>query len=55
MLPLPNKEKEIGPFKELITEDRPQLFKRLKDYGQVYFKYMASEKRQIEFVKINYD
>ncbi|KMT06724.1 hypothetical protein BVRB_7g158850 [Beta vulgaris subsp. vulgaris] len=53
MLPLPNPEKEIGPFKELITEDRPQLYKRLKDYGQVYFKYMASEERQINVVKIN--
>uniref|UniRef100_A0A803MXP8 Fe2OG dioxygenase domain-containing protein n=1 Tax=Chenopodium quinoa TaxID=63459 RepID=A0A803MXP8_CHEQI len=54
MLPLPNPEKEIGPLKELITEDRPQMFKRLKDYGQIYFTYMASMERQINAVKINY-
>ncbi|XP_021765351.1 protein SRG1-like [Chenopodium quinoa] len=54
MLPLPNPEKEIGPLKELITEDRPQMFKSLKDYGQIYFNYMASMERQINAVKINY-
>ncbi|XP_021844354.2 jasmonate-induced oxygenase 4 [Spinacia oleracea] len=57
MLPLPNPEKEIGPLKELITEERPQLFKRLKNYGEFYFKYMArlaTMERQIDMVKINY-
>lgn len=54
MLPLPHPEKEIGPLKELITEDRPQLFKRLKDYGQVYFQNTETDERQINAVKINY-
>lgn len=54
MLSLPNREKEIGPLPELINGERPQLYKRLKDYGQVYYRYMASEERQINAVKINY-
>ncbi|XP_021858328.1 protein SRG1-like [Spinacia oleracea] len=54
MLPIPNSEKEIGPLKELITKERPQLFKRLNNYGHVYFKYMATMERQIDAVRINY-
>jgi len=53
MLSLPNGEKEIGPLSELIKESRPQLYKRLKDYGQVYYQYLASGERQINAVKIN--
>jgi len=53
MLSLPSREKEIGPLPELINQERPQLYKRLKDYGQVYYQYLALGERQIKYVKIN--
>ncbi|XP_021765342.1 probable 2-oxoglutarate-dependent dioxygenase ANS [Chenopodium quinoa] len=56
MFCIPNPEKEIGPLKELINEDRPQLYKRLKDYGKIFFQYYPENDadRLIHTVKINY-
>lgn len=54
MLPLPNREKEIGPLRELINEERPQLYKRFKDYGQVYFQPLAPGERPLSALKISY-
>lgn len=52
MLSLPNVEKEIGPIPELINEERPQMYKRLKNYGEIFLKYLGE--RQINAVKIKY-
>ncbi|XP_021765361.1 probable 2-oxoglutarate-dependent dioxygenase ANS [Chenopodium quinoa] len=54
MLFIPSLDKEIGPLEELINEERPQLYKRLKDYGQVYTQSIPSGKRPIDMMKINY-
>ena len=34
MLFIPSSDTEIGPLDELITNERPQIYKRLKNYGQ---------------------
>ncbi|XP_021766580.1 probable 2-oxoglutarate-dependent dioxygenase ANS [Chenopodium quinoa] len=56
MFCIPNPEKEIGPLKEPINEDRPQSYKRLKDYGKIFFQYYPENDadRLIHTVKINY-
>ena len=54
MLFIPSLVKEIGPLNALITEDKPQLYKRFKDYGQVYTQSIPSGKRPIDLVKITY-
>ncbi|XP_021765371.1 probable 2-oxoglutarate-dependent dioxygenase ANS [Chenopodium quinoa] len=52
MLFIPSADREIGPLDELINEERPQLYKRLKDYGQVYTQSIPSGERPISIVKI---
>ncbi|CAO2819956.1 unnamed protein product [Amaranthus hypochondriacus] len=56
MFCIPNPEKEIGPLKGLIDKDRPQLYKYLKDYAQIFFQsYPQNDKdRKIHDVKLSY-
>ncbi|KMT06720.1 hypothetical protein BVRB_7g158820 [Beta vulgaris subsp. vulgaris] len=55
MLFIPSSDTEIGPLDELITNERPQIYKRLKNYGQqVYSQSIPSGQRPIDIVKLNY-
>ncbi|GAB4832774.1 hypothetical protein Ancab_006790 [Ancistrocladus abbreviatus] len=43
---------EVGPLDELINADRPQLYKKVKDYVALFFQYYQLGERQINAVKI---
>lgn len=45
-------EEEIQPVDRLVTESRPRLYKKVKNYVDVYFQYYQLGKRPIEAVKI---
>ncbi|KNA03708.1 hypothetical protein SOVF_206490 [Spinacia oleracea] len=45
-------DKEIGPFGELIDKERPQMYKRIKNYLSVFFQYYPRGERAITAVKI---
>lgn len=45
--------KEIEPLQGLISEEKPRLFKTVKDYHLTYFKYYQAGKRAIDAVKIH--
>ncbi|KAF8370278.1 hypothetical protein HHK36_031684 [Tetracentron sinense] len=49
---MPQKEKEIGPEDGLIDEKRPRLFKKVKNYADIYFQYYQAGKRPIDAAKI---
>jgi len=48
----PGPEKEIEPVEELIDETRPRLYKKVKNYVDIYFQIYQQGKRPIEAVKI---
>ncbi|XP_021760692.1 codeine O-demethylase-like [Chenopodium quinoa] len=49
-----DRNKEIGPLDELITEDRPQIYQRvsLKEYIYTFLNYYQSGKRPINDFKV---
>ncbi|KAL8136964.1 hypothetical protein V2J09_002965 [Rumex salicifolius] len=49
----PDQENEIGPLKELITEDRPQMFRRVTNYNAIFFKQFQLGETPLLSVKIN--
>ncbi|KAH8506419.1 hypothetical protein H0E87_013296 [Populus deltoides] len=49
---IPDSDKEIKPADGLISETRPSLYKKVKDYVSIYFQYYQQGKRPIEAVKI---
>ncbi|KAL3535925.1 hypothetical protein ACH5RR_004386 [Cinchona calisaya] len=49
---IPEVGKEIGPIDELIDDKRPRLYKTVKNYNEIYFKYYQQGKRPIEAVKL---
>jgi len=49
---LPDSKMEIGPAEELIDEERPRLYKTMKDYVAIYFENYQLGKRPIDAVKI---
>ncbi|KAA8522958.1 hypothetical protein F0562_009381 [Nyssa sinensis] len=48
----PDPEKEIEPVGELVNDNRPQLYKKVKNYVAAYFQYYQQWKRPIDAVKI---
>ncbi|KMT02735.1 hypothetical protein BVRB_8g193210 [Beta vulgaris subsp. vulgaris] len=48
----PHFDKEIGPLSELIDNERPQMYKKIKDYLSVYFQYYPRGERAITKVKL---
>lgn len=48
----PAQHKEIGPLKALITEDQPALYKRVKNYREMFFRYHPTGIRPITAVKL---
>lgn len=49
---IPESDNEIKPADQLISETRPSLYKKVKDYVSIYFQYYQQGKRPIEAVKI---
>lgn len=48
----PCSEMEIGPFKKLVNENQPPLYKTIKEYGQIFFQYHPKGERPITSMKI---
>ncbi|CAI9100854.1 OLC1v1038039C1 [Oldenlandia corymbosa var. corymbosa] len=48
----PGTAEDVGPVEELINDTRPRLYKTVKDYPAIYFKYYQLGKRPIEAVKL---
>ena len=49
---LPHFDREIGPLSELIDKEKPQLYKKIKDYRSVYFQYYPRGERAINEMKL---
>ncbi|CAL9231007.1 unnamed protein product [Arabidopsis halleri] len=45
---IPGADKEIQPVDELVSEARPRLYKTVKKYVELYFKYYQQGRRPIE-------
>lgn len=45
-------EREMGPLAELITEERPQMYKRVKHYEKIFFKNYQVGKRPLHSLKM---
>lgn len=50
---IPEIDKEIEPFEELVDESRPRLYKKVKNYPDIYLRLYQQGKRPIEAAKIN--
>ncbi|GMH04577.1 hypothetical protein Nepgr_006417 [Nepenthes gracilis] len=48
----PNPNAEIGPLNELINADRPQLYKKVKNYDELFFQHYQLGQRTITAVKL---
>nr|AHL20270.1 hypothetical protein [Casuarina equisetifolia] len=48
----PEPNKEIGPEEGLINEERPKLFKKVKDYGDIHWEYYQQEKEALHVAKV---
>ncbi|KAL9247812.1 hypothetical protein vseg_021202 [Gypsophila vaccaria] len=48
----PEPEKEIGPLKQLLTQNRPPLYKTVKRYSDIFFRYHPHGERPITKVTI---
>lgn len=48
----PDVGEEIGPVEELINDKNPRLYKTMKDYPAIFFKYYQQGKRPIDAVKL---
>ncbi|KAL6226252.1 hypothetical protein ACLB2K_000215 [Fragaria x ananassa] len=44
----PDSETEIKPFDCLMNESRPRLYKKMKNYGDIFFEYYQQGRRPIE-------
>ncbi|KAL2500656.1 2-oxoglutarate (2OG) and Fe(II)-dependent oxygenase superfamily protein [Forsythia ovata] len=49
---IPGSEMEIGPVEKLINEERPRMYKTVKDYVSIYFQNYQLGKRPIDAAKI---
>ncbi|KAL9246299.1 hypothetical protein vseg_019853 [Gypsophila vaccaria] len=48
----PDLEKEVAPIKELVTEDRPALYKPIKNYIRLFERFYLKGERPIAAVKL---
>jgi isopenicillin N synthase-like dioxygenase len=46
-------EKEIGPVDCLVDEQRPRLYRNVKNYALIYYKWHQKGKVAIETLKIS--
>lgn len=49
---IPDIEREIKPFENLIDESRPRLYRMIKNYPEIYLRYSQQGKKPIEAAKI---
>lgn len=49
---VPDPENDIEPFEELINESRPRLYRKVKNYVDIYFQYYQKGRRPMEAAKI---
>lgn len=49
---IPESEKEIQPVDGLINESQPRLYKKVKNYVDIYFQNYQQGKRPIDAAKI---
>ncbi|GAB4832066.1 hypothetical protein Ancab_006086 [Ancistrocladus abbreviatus] len=49
----PDKDREVEPLRQLVTKERPRLYKKVKSYGQIFFKHHPKGERPIESIKID--
>lgn len=49
---IPESENEIEPVDGLVNESRPRLYKKVKNYVDIYFQYYQQGKRPIDAAKI---
>ena len=50
---IPEPEKDIEPFENLVDESRPRLYRKVKNYVDIYFKYYQQGRRPMEAAKID--
>ncbi|CAA0819940.1 2-oxoglutarate (2OG) and Fe(II)-dependent oxygenase superfamily protein [Striga hermonthica] len=48
----PDPDKDIQPLEELVDEQNPSLFKKVRDYPSTYFNYYQQGKRPLNAVRI---
>ncbi|XP_021861598.2 jasmonate-induced oxygenase 4 [Spinacia oleracea] len=48
----PDHEKEIGPLNKLVNENQPRLYKTIKTYGEIFFRYHPKGERPITAMRI---
>lgn len=48
----PDPEKEIEPVEEVVDDKRPRMFKKVKNYPEIYFHYYQQGKRPIDAVRL---
>jgi isopenicillin N synthase-like dioxygenase len=49
---IPESEIEIEPIDGLVNESTPRLYKKMKNYVDIYFQYYQQGKRPIDAAKI---
>jgi isopenicillin N synthase-like dioxygenase len=49
---IPEPENEIEPVGGLVNESSPRLYKKVKNYDDIYFQYYQQGKRPIDAAKI---
>ncbi|KAJ9189997.1 hypothetical protein P3X46_001234 [Hevea brasiliensis] len=48
----PEPKKEIGPEEGLINEERPRIFKKVKDYADIHWGYYQQGKRALHVARV---
>lgn len=48
----PEPKKEIGPEEGLINEERPKIFKNVKDYADTHWEYYQRGMRALHVAKV---
>ncbi|KAM4100518.1 hypothetical protein ACB094_05G073400 [Castanea mollissima] len=48
----PERKKEIGPEEGLVNQERPKLFKKVKDYADTYWEYYQRGMRALHVAKV---
>ena len=48
----PEPNKEIGPEERLVNEERPKIYKKVKDYAGVHWEYYQQGKRALHVAEV---
>lgn len=54
MFSLSDPDREVGPIAGLVTDDRPQMYKRVKHYENIFFENYQLGKRPLHAVRIQH-